>query len=46
VLVFARNLPTETLREIMRQSRLTENVRAYLSRELEARAAGKAEVAP
>jgi len=38
VLIFARNLPTEALREIMRQSRLSENVRAYLSRELEARA--------
>jgi len=41
VLVFARNLPTEALREIMRQSRLSENVRAYLMKELEARAVSK-----
>ena len=38
VLVFARSLPTEALREIMRQSQLSENVRAYLTRELESRA--------
>jgi hypothetical protein len=41
VLVFARNLPTEALREIMRQSRLSENLRAYLMKELEARAVSK-----
>jgi len=41
VLVFARNLPTEALREIMRQSRLSANVRAYLMKELEARAGGR-----
>ena len=41
VLVFARSLPTEALREIMRQSRLSENVRAYLIRELESRAVPK-----
>ena len=41
VLVLARSLPTEALREIMRQSRLSENVRAYLARELESRATPK-----
>jgi hypothetical protein len=41
VLVFARSLPTEALREIIGQSRLSENVRAYLIRELEARAVPK-----
>jgi hypothetical protein len=41
VLVFAQNLPAEALREIMRQSRLSENVRAYLMKELEARAVPK-----
>jgi len=41
VLVFARSLPTEALREIMRQSRLSENVRAYLTKELESRAVPK-----
>ncbi len=41
VLLFARNLPTEALREIMRQSRLSANVRAYLMKELEARAVPK-----
>jgi len=41
VLVFARTLPTEALREIMRQSRLSANVRAYLMKELESRAAGR-----
>jgi hypothetical protein len=41
VLLFARGLPTEALREIMRQSRLSGNVRAYLMRELEARAVPK-----
>jgi len=43
VLVFARSLPTDSLREIMWQSRLNENVRAYLTRELEGRGAGTAE---
>ena len=37
VLVFARNLPAEALREIMRNSRLNKNVRAYLMQELESR---------
>lgn len=41
VLVFARRLPSEALREIMRQSRLSANVRAYLMRELESRPAGR-----
>jgi hypothetical protein len=41
VLVFARSLPTEALREIMQQSRLSENVRAYVMKELEARAVPK-----
>jgi hypothetical protein len=41
VLVFARSLPTGALREIMRQSRLNENVRAYLMKELAARAVPK-----
>jgi len=43
VLVIAHSLPIESLREIMRQSRLTDNVRAYLNQELEAREAGKGE---
>jgi len=46
VLVFARSLPSEALREIMRQSRLSENVRAYLARELESRAAPKVQREP
>jgi len=46
VLVFARNLPTEALREILRQSRLSENVRAYLSRELQERALPKVQRGP
>jgi len=46
VLAFARNLPTEALREILRQSRLSENVRAYLSRELAARALPKVQRGP
>jgi len=46
VLVFARNLPTDALREIMRQSRLSENVRAYLNRELEERAVPKVHPGP
>jgi len=46
VLVFARNLPTEALREIMRQSRLSESVRSYLTRELESRAAPKVQRGP
>ncbi len=37
VLVFARGLPTQALREILRQSRLSANVRSYLRKELEAR---------
>ena len=41
VLVFARSLSVETLREIMRQSRLTANVKAYLMKELESRLPGK-----
>jgi hypothetical protein len=43
VLVFARGLPTQALREIMRQSRMSVNVRAYLMKELGSRAAGKVE---
>jgi len=46
VLVFARSLPTEALREIMRQSRLSENVRAYLTRELESRVVPKVQRDP
>jgi hypothetical protein len=37
VLVFARSLPTAALREIMRQSRLSANVNAYVLKELESR---------
>jgi hypothetical protein len=36
-LVFARNLPTKVLRELMRQSRLNPNVRTYLMKEMESR---------
>ena len=39
VLVFARGLPTQALHEILRQSRLSENVRNYLRKELETRGA-------
>jgi hypothetical protein len=46
VLVFARKLPTDALREIIRQSRLSENVRAYLTRELESRAVPKVQREP
>ena len=41
VLAFARDLPTEALREIMRQSPLSANVKEYLKKELESRAARK-----
>lgn len=40
-LMFARNLSPEVLREIMRQSRLSENVKGYLMKDLESRATGK-----
>jgi hypothetical protein len=46
VLVFARNLPAEALRELLRQSRLSQNVRAYLTRELEARGLPKVQRGP
>jgi hypothetical protein len=46
VLVFARSLPTEALREIMRQSRLSENVRAYLTKELESRGPSRETAVP
>ncbi len=41
VLVFARGLPTEALRELMRQSRLSQNVKAYVMKELDSRAGVK-----
>ncbi len=37
VLEFARSLPSVTLKEVLRHSRLTPNVKEYLKRELEAR---------
>jgi len=37
VLTFERNLSTEALRGVVRQSRLSENVRAYLAKELDSR---------
>jgi len=40
VLALARNLPSEALREILRQSRLSANVKEYLKKELESRAGG------
>jgi hypothetical protein len=43
VLVFAHSLPTQASREIMRQSRMSANVRAHLMKELESRAAAKVE---
>jgi len=41
LLVFARALPSEALRELMQQSRLSENVKAYVLKDLESRAAGQ-----
>ena len=39
-LLFAQSLPSDTLREVLRYSHLSPNVKEYLLRELEARAGG------